>query len=171
MMMEMFFEEDGFKNGGGLHYLVDFAETHEAGLFWGMALNFTTFGTVAPFDSSCYCNFPKMPPAYKKMKRQWDNAFARAKADIKDVQCMFTDSKEGCHLYGLPGELGCKFKHDTMTELKEEEEENNEEEKEEVREEEKVKDEDEENDADKSTVPRACRQRKKNKGRKKKNIF
>ena len=110
------------------------------------------------------------------MKRQWDNAFARAKADIKDVQCMFTDSKEGCHSFGLPGELGCKFKHDTMTELKEEKEEDNEEEKEEGREEEKekeeekVKDEEKANDADISSVPQA-QQRKKNKRRKKKNIF
>ena len=93
------------------------------------------------------------------MQRQWDNAFARAKADIKDVQCMFTDSKEGCHSYGLPGELGCKFKHDIMAELEEAKEE---------KKEEKVKEEDE--DADKSSAPQAW-QRKKNKGRKKKNIF
>ena len=144
MMMEHIFEEDGFKNGGGLHYLVDFAETDEPGLFWGMALNFNTFGTVAPFDVSCYCNFPKMPPAYRKMKKQWDKIFSRAKADIKDVQCMFTDTKEGCHSYGLPGNLGCKFKHDIRSE------------KEEETEVEKA------NDEDKSSVPPAWQKNKSN---------
>ena len=154
LMMEKYFEEEGFKNGGGLHYLVDLAETDGMGFFWGMALNFTTFGTVAPFDRSCYCDFPKMPPAYKKWQKQWDKFFQRAKADIKDVQCMFTDTKQGCHSYGLPGDLGCKFKHDIKTE----------------KEEEKAEEEEMANDEEKESVIRAW-QRNKTNGRKKKNIF
>ena len=43
--------------------------------------------------------------------------FSRAEADIKDVQCGFADDEEyGCHAFGLPGELGCEYKHDILTE-------------------------------------------------------
>ena len=118
MMMENILDQDGFKNGGGLHHLVDY--TIEPGLFWGMALNFNTFGTVAPFDPNCHCKFPKMPLKYKKMQKQWDKIFSRAREDIKDVQCMFADTEVGCHSFGLPGPLGCKFKHDILVEKEEE---------------------------------------------------
>lgn len=101
-----------------MHYLVDY--TMDPGLFWGMALNFNTFGTVAPFDPNCNCKFPKMPLNYKKLKKQWDKIFFRAKEDINDVQCMFADTKEGCHSFGLPTGLGCKFKHDILVEAEEE---------------------------------------------------
>jgi hypothetical protein len=101
--MEMLFDDDqGFKNSG-LHYLVDYAD--DPNMFWGMALNFNTFGTVAPFNPNCHCNYPKMPPKYKKLQKQWDKMFSRAKADINDVQCMFADTTEGCHSFGLPGDL------------------------------------------------------------------
>ena len=118
MMMESIFDNEEFKNGGGLHLLVDYAM--DPGLFWGMALNFNTFGTVGPFDPKCHCKFPKMPLSYKKLKKQWDKVFSRAKEDISDVQCMFADTKEGCHSFGLPGDLGCKFKHDILVEKEEE---------------------------------------------------
>ena len=57
-----------------------------------------------------------MTPIYKKLQKKWNKIFSRAKEDIKDVQCMFADTKEGCHSFGLPGDLGCKFKHDILAE-------------------------------------------------------
>merc|ERR1711879_695032 len=60
----------------------------------------------------------KMPPNWKKMQKQWDKMFSRADADIHDVQCMFADTREGCHSFGLPGDRGCKFKHDILVEEK-----------------------------------------------------
>ena len=120
MLMEIVFDKDDFKDGGGLHHLVDYSM--DPGLFWGMALNFNTFGTVAPFDPNCHCKFPKMPLNYKKLKKQWDKIFFRAKEDINDIQCMFADTEEGCHSFGLPGQLGCKFKHDIQVEKEEESE-------------------------------------------------
>ena len=44
--------------------------------------------------------------------------FSRAKADIKDVQCMYSDEEQGCHAFGLPGDLGCRYKHDILAEKK-----------------------------------------------------
>merc|ERR1719452_436692 len=61
-----------------------------------------------------------MPLKYKKMQKQWDKIFSRAREDIKDVQCMFADTEVGCHSFGLPGPLGCKFKHDILVEKEEE---------------------------------------------------
>ena len=93
-----------------IHHLV--GEEMDPGNFWGMALNYNTFGTVAPFHTSCHCKFPKMPPKYKEMKKKWDKMFSRAKACSTDVQCMFADTKVGCHSFGMEGEANCKFKHD-----------------------------------------------------------
>lgn len=109
MTMEMCLEEKKYKEGG-LHYLA--VDDSDPGNFWGMVLNFNTFGTVAPFHTNCCCNFPKMPPLYKKMRKNWDKIFSRAKTSSSDVQCMFADTPFGCHSYGLEGDAGCKFKHD-----------------------------------------------------------
>jgi len=112
MSLEMVLEDDAKYKEGGIHYLaLDYP-----GMFWGMALNFNTFGTVALFSTKCYCNFPKMPPSYKKLKKHWDKIFTRAKKSGQDVQCMFADTPTGCHSYGLEGEAGCKFKHDIYVE-------------------------------------------------------
>ena len=62
------------------------------------------------------CNFPKMPSKWRRLRKRWDEIFSRAKADIKDVQCRFSDTKEGCHAFGLPGVLGCRYKHDILVE-------------------------------------------------------
>eukprot|EP00092_Neocalanus_flemingeri_P036035 GFUD01039235.1.p1 GENE.GFUD01039235.1~~GFUD01039235.1.p1 ORF type:complete len:447 (-),score=102.38 GFUD01039235.1:61-1401(-) len=107
MTMELCMEDDSF-NEGGLHYLVGWDD----GTFWGMVLNFNMFGTVAPFNTACYCKFPKMPPKYKEMRKKWDKMFSRAKACFTDVQCMFANTTTGCHSFGLQGEAGCRFKHD-----------------------------------------------------------
>ena len=77
MTLEMIMDTEPFRTGG-LHYLVDFEM--DSNFFWGMALNFNTFGTVAPFHTECSCNFPKMPPKYKQLRRRWDSMFNRAKA-------------------------------------------------------------------------------------------
>jgi len=101
-------------NTGGLHSLLEYEFDHN--LFWGLAMNFNTFGTVAPFHTDCSCNFPKMPPKYKSLRKRWDVMFSRAKGDIRDVLCMFADHSEGCHSYGLPGELACRYKHHVLAE-------------------------------------------------------
>merc|ERR1711872_1078236 len=110
MTIELVLEGEAEYKEGGLHYLA--LDNMDPGMFWGMALNFNTFGTVAPFTTKCHCNFPKMPPSYKKLKKQWDKIFTRAKKSGLDVQCMFADTPIGCHSFGLDGEEGCKFKHD-----------------------------------------------------------
>ena len=88
------------------------------GIFWGMVLNYNTFGTVAPFNPICAHKFPKMPSKWRRVRKCWDEKFSRAKTDIQDVQCMFADiiadTEEGCHAFGLPGDDGCKFKHDML---------------------------------------------------------
>ena len=99
-------------------------ETQASSLFWGMVLNFKTFGTVAPFDKSCECNFTKMPTIWRKAQKIWDKAFTRAMEDINDVHCCFSDHAEnsdfledqydGCHGYGLGGGLGCRFNHNIL---------------------------------------------------------
>ena len=109
MTMELCMEQNGFKVGG-LHYLVGYEM--DPNFFWGMVLNFNTFGTVAPFHTNCSCKFPKMPPNYKEMKKKWDKMFSRAKAFPTDVQCMFADTCIGCHSFRLDGKAGCRFKHD-----------------------------------------------------------
>ena len=87
------------------------------GAFWMMVLNHNTFGTVAPLNLGCGCKFSKMPTKWLRLRRDIDKMFSRAKADVKDVQCMFADVEEyGCHAFGLPGDLGCKFKHDILAE-------------------------------------------------------
>ena len=113
-MLEYMSEEDAKKlKEGGIHYLAhDYPE-----MFWGMALNFNTFGTVAVFSTKCYCHFPKMPPSYKRLQKYWDKIFTRAKKSGLDVQCMFADTPTGCHSFGLEGEAGCKFKHDISVEI------------------------------------------------------
>jgi len=110
LTLELVFENETKYKEGGLHYLV--LDESDPGMFWGMALNFNTFGTVGPFSTKCHCNFPKMPPSYKKMRKQWDKIFSRAKASSLDVQCMFADTPFGCHSFGLEGDAGCKFNHD-----------------------------------------------------------
>ena len=117
--MLMMFKGQGLE----LHNLV-YESTHENnlvgytyncnGTIWGMALNFNTFGTVAPFHPDCRCNYAKMPSKWRRERKHWDEIFSRAKADIKDVQCMDADTKAGCHAFGLAGDLGCQFKHDIL---------------------------------------------------------
>ena len=111
--------------GVGLHNYV-FSDTREdylvgttyncPGGFWMMVLNYNTFGTVAPLNQGCGCNFQKMPTKWLRLRRDFDKMFSRAKADVKDVQCAYADMEEGCHAFGLPGELGCQFKHDILAE-------------------------------------------------------
>ena len=113
------------EQGLGLHNYV-FSDTREdylvgttyncPGGFWMMVLNYHTFGTVAPLNLGCACNFPKMPTKWLRLRRDIDKMFSRAKADIMDVQCRFADTEPGCHAFGLPGELGCQFKHDILAE-------------------------------------------------------
>ena len=94
-------------------------ETQASPLFWGMLLNFKTFGTVAPFDKSCECKFTKMPTIWRKAQKMWDKAFTQAMEDINNVQCTFSDfsfSSTGCHGYGLGGELKCRFNHNILVE-------------------------------------------------------
>ena len=87
------------------------------GGFWMMVLNYNTFGIVAPLNQGCGCNFQKMPTKWLRLRRDIDKMFSRAKADIRDVQCRYADEEEyGCHAFGLPGDLGCKFKHDILVE-------------------------------------------------------
>ena len=114
MTMELCMEGKEYQEGG-LHHLVTNTinlQQCDPNFFWGMVLNYNTFGTVAPFHTKCHCKFPKMPPKYKQMQKKWDARFARAKACITDVQCMFADTETGCHRAGLDGDSGCKFKHD-----------------------------------------------------------
>ena len=113
MTLELCLDNEHF-NAGGLHSLIEYEM--DPNFFWGMAMNFNTFGTVAPFHTDCSCNFPKMPPKYKSLRKKWDVMFSRAKEDIKDVQCMFADQSEGCHSFGLPGELACSYKHQVLAE-------------------------------------------------------
>jgi hypothetical protein len=115
MTLEVVFENEKKYKEGGLHFLV--LDASDPGMFWGMALNYNTFGTVGPFSTKCHCNFPKIPPSYKMMRKQWDKIFSRAKALSLDVQCMFARTPSGCHSFGLEGDAGCKFKHDKSVKI------------------------------------------------------
>ena len=106
--MEIVLLKDERYREGGLHYLAGSLEAPH--LFWGMAMNFNTFGTVTPFTTGCHCNFKKIPPKYKTIKRNWDMFFKRAKKNKYDVQCMFADTPVGCHGFGK----GCQFRHDIL---------------------------------------------------------
>ena len=90
---------------GGLHYLAGSLE--DPGLFWGMVINFNTFGTVAPFHSNCNCNMQRLPKKQRKMRNKWDKIFQRAKQDPLDVQCMFSETPIGCLDYEE-----CPYRHD-----------------------------------------------------------
>ena len=90
---------------GGLHYLSGSLE--DPGLFWGMVINFNTFGTVAPFHSNCHCNMQRLPKKQRKMRNKWDKIFQRAKQDPLDVQCMFSEIPVGCLSFDR-----CPYKHD-----------------------------------------------------------
>ena len=57
-----------------------------------------------------------MPTKWLRARKNFDKMFSRAKADVNDVQCGFADTKEGCHAFGLPRVLGCKFKHNILVE-------------------------------------------------------
>jgi len=87
-----------------------------------MLINFNTFGTVAPFNGACHCNpgnvKGQMPPKLRAMRRKWDRIFKRAKAHKTDVQCMYSETEEGCHNYN-----DCPYKHDIEAEEVEEEKE------------------------------------------------
>ena len=114
MTLELCYEDKKYKDGR-LHNLA--LDCMDPGIFWGMALNFKTFGTVAPFHPNCHCEFPKMPQNYKKIQKSWDKVFKRARAEITDVQCMFSDTSSGCHSFNLSGSDKCKFKHDIEVEV------------------------------------------------------
>ena len=89
---------------GGLHFI---ASDENAALFWVMMINFNTYGTIALHHSPCQCNdSDQMPPQWRKLRRRLDKMLARAKADRTDVQCMFADTKDGCHNFP-----NCPFKH------------------------------------------------------------
>ena len=118
MTLELCLDTEQFRTGG-LHYLVSYQM--DPNFFWGMAMNFNTFGTVAPFHTDCDCRFPKMPPKYKSLRKSWDLMFRRARDNLTDVQCMFADQAEGCHSYGLPGDLGCRYRHEVTVERETEE--------------------------------------------------
>ena len=96
---------------GGLHYMASMEDQAGTETFWYMLINFNTFGTVAPFHAPCHCNPSnkdgQMPPKQKKLRSKWDKRFLRAKADPHDVQCMFADTRAGCHNFN-----NCPFKHD-----------------------------------------------------------
>jgi len=94
---------------GVLHYII--ADCDILNHVMTMLINFKTYGTVAPFYGPCDCN-PKnvkaqMSPERRELRKKWNKMFKRATADINDVQCMFSDSEEGCHNYE-----NCRFKHD-----------------------------------------------------------
>ena len=104
--MELFLLEQEFSNRS----LTLLASSQEE-LFWFMAINFKTFGTVAPY-SKCHCNERtegKLKPKWKQLSKRWDKAFKRAQMDLEDLQCMFADSSEGCHNFREEG--GCPYKH------------------------------------------------------------
>lgn len=106
--MESYLKDEEFMKGG-LHYLA--GSYQEIEIFWFMLINFNTFGTVAPHYGPCTCN-PKnvkaqMPPERRELRKKWNKFFKRAKADINDVQCMYSNSEEGCHNYN-----NCPYKHD-----------------------------------------------------------
>lgn len=112
--MEMTLNETEFIKGG-LHYLAGSGDD----TFWYMLINFNTFGTVAPFNGGCHCNpgnvKGQMPPKLRALRKKWDRIFKRAKADKRDVQCMYTETEEGCHNYN-----DCPYKHDIETEEEQE---------------------------------------------------
>jgi len=89
---------------GGLHFM---AADANAALFWTLIINFNTYGTMALHHSPCQCNHTdQMPPHWRKLRRRLDKMLERARADRTDVQCMFADSKKGCHNFP-----DCPFKH------------------------------------------------------------
>ena len=90
---------------GGLHYLAGMEEDGLEETFWYMLINFNTFQTVAPYKGPCHCELV-LSEKWLKLRRSWDEKFARAKADPNDVQCMFASTKEGCQ-----NKKGCLFKH------------------------------------------------------------
>jgi len=112
--MEMTFSEEEYDRRG-LHYLAGSGDKGASETFWYMLINFNTFGTVAPYKGPCHCNpnnvKGKMPLERRKLKKKWDRIFKRAKADFKDVQCMFSDTEEGCHNF-----KECPYKHDVEVE-------------------------------------------------------
>ena len=94
-----------------LHFLIMYASQDATSLFWRMAINFNTFGTVAPFDINCKCAFSKKPRKFKQLLKFWDGKFKRAKEDLNDILCVYSNSEQGCHAFGLPDGLGCRYKH------------------------------------------------------------
>jgi len=100
-------------SASGLHNLAQGAATGkgEEQIFWGMIINFNTFGTVAPYHGPCDCNpsnvKAQMPPEWRELRKKWNKILKRAKDDINDMQCMFSDSEEGCHNFS-----DCPYKHD-----------------------------------------------------------
>ena len=96
-------EDDDRYREGGLHYLT----CKSPRIFWAMAINFNTFGNVAPFNPDCLCKYNKIPPKWKELRKKWNKIFQRAKDDENDIQCMFSDTPIGCHAY----KNGCLYKH------------------------------------------------------------
>merc|ERR1719495_624303 len=100
MILDLCYDYENKKyKDGHLHNLA--LDDMDPGIFWGMTLNFKTFGTVAPFHPNCHCEFRKMPQNYKKIQKSWDKVFKIARADFTDVQCMFSDTSSGCHSFNL----------------------------------------------------------------------
>ena len=103
-LIQMILEDDDRYKEGGLHYL---ASCESPRIFWAMAINFNTFGTVAPFHPDCLCKYNKIPPKWKELRKKWNKIFKRVKEQEDDIQCMFSDTPLGCHAY----KKGCLYKH------------------------------------------------------------
>jgi len=105
---EEFMEE--FNQKVSLQYIAGMHLLQLDSVFWSMVINFNTYGTVAPFDGPCRCNSKnvkaQMPPERRELRKKWNKFFKRAKADINDVQCMYSASKVGCQNYE-----NCPYKH------------------------------------------------------------
>ena len=104
-LMDCYLLNDERYREGGIHYLAGSLE--DAGLFWGMAINFNTFGTVAPFHSNCHCNITRLTKKHCKLRNKWDKIFYRAKADPLDIQCMYSETPVGCQNFE-----SCPYKHE-----------------------------------------------------------
>ena len=120
LLMQLCFWFDRIENEvlgpSSMHQMV--VDESFSSLFWSMLINFNTFGTVALFNKKCSCKYKKIPYKFRKIIEFYDDIFTRARKLPVDVQCMFSNSKEGCHLFGsvpLHGNLvDCPFKHEAF---------------------------------------------------------
>lgn len=98
----------------GLHYMASTSGAHPAHrqTFLTLLQNLKQHGTVAPYHSPCQCNPQgQIPPRWRKLRKSWDRMLARARADRHDVQCMFTEARQGPEFVGCHNYPKCPFKH------------------------------------------------------------